>query len=299
MCMWVYKAWVWDLSGSRVCVMWLCVGLQRECIRYVCPLTHGWRLLLPLITGIFRGHRLNVSLCRLQQRRCVPLQPWWWCWYLACWDFLVRERPLKLGCTRSLSAMTTETISGKDSISRWACTQLVIQWLVKNWLPLINHKCNSHLILQSSNEIPRSLEIQDFKINILPTSGKVNLPTMVKLFPGSTKPLHLHANLPLRFGRESDLGDRLPKSTLNLPQRFGRSGTVIQSCSECPHLGVVPSATLPQRFGRNSPFRNLFRTKGHARIIKAVPGKLYDKHAVSCLKYLCVLFACLSPNYRQ
>ncbi|XP_062343342.1 pro-FMRFamide-related neuropeptide VF [Osmerus eperlanus] len=126
--------------------------------------------------------------------------------------------------------------------------------------------------IQSSNEIPRSLEIQDFKINILPTSGKVNLPTMVKLFSGSTKPLHLHANLPLRFGRESDLGDRLPKSTLNLPQRFGRSGTEIQSCSECPHLGVVPSATLPQRFGRNSPFRNLFRTKGHARIIKAVPG---------------------------
>ncbi|CAB1320599.1 unnamed protein product [Coregonus sp. 'balchen'] len=110
---------------------------------------------------------------------------------------------------------------------------------------------------QANNEILQSLEVDDFKINIVPTSGKVSsAPTMVRLYPPPVKPLHFHANLPLRFGRNSQPDDtHSPKSTLNLPQRFGRAqgsgATFITSCIECPQIGTVPSATLPPRFGRN------------------------------------------------
>lgn len=119
---------------------------------------------------------------------------------------------------------------------------------------------------QTSNEIPRSIEVDDFKINVVPTSGKVILaPTMVRLYPPPVKTSHLHANLPLRFGRDSLSDDtHSPKTTLNLPQRFGRAqgsgATFMTSCIECPRIGTVPSATLPPRFGRNEfyhryPFR--------------------------------------------
>uniref|UniRef100_A0A4W5RIH5 Uncharacterized protein n=1 Tax=Hucho hucho TaxID=62062 RepID=A0A4W5RIH5_9TELE len=120
--------------------------------------------------------------------------------------------------------------------------------------------------LWTNNEILRSLEVDDLKINVVPTSEKVSsAPTMVRLYPLPVKPLHLHANLPLRFGRNSQLDDtHSPKSTLNLPQRFGRAqgsgATFMTSCTECPRIGTVPSATLPPRFGRNEfyhryPFR--------------------------------------------
>ncbi|XP_041740919.1 uncharacterized protein LOC121572946 isoform X2 [Coregonus clupeaformis] len=113
----------------------------------------------------------------------------------------------------------------------------------------------------TSNEIPRSLEVNDFNINVVPTSGKVILaPTIVRLYPPPVKTSHLHANLPLRFGRDSLPDDtHSPKSTLNLPQRFGRAqgsgATEPTSCIECPHIGTVPSATLPQRFVRKEFYR--------------------------------------------
>uniref|UniRef100_A0A8K9X8L3 Uncharacterized protein n=1 Tax=Oncorhynchus mykiss TaxID=8022 RepID=A0A8K9X8L3_ONCMY len=119
-----------------------------------------------------------------------------------------------------------------------------------------------HLFNHTNNEILRSLEVDDFKINVAPTSGKVSsAPTMVRLSPPPVKPLHLHANLPLRFGRDSQPDDtHSPKSTLNLPQRFGRAqgsvATFMTSCIECPRIGTVPSATLPPRFSRNEFYHN-------------------------------------------
>ncbi|NP_001076418.1 pro-FMRFamide-related neuropeptide VF precursor [Danio rerio] len=103
---------------------------------------------------------------------------------------------------------------------------------------------------ENAQEIPRSLEIQDFTLNVAPTSGGASSPTILRLHPIIPKPAHLHANLPLRFGRDAQpgTGDRAPKSTINLPQRFGRS------CTMCARSGTGPSATLPQRFGR----RNIF-----------------------------------------
>ncbi|KAK9957768.1 hypothetical protein ABG768_011986 [Culter alburnus] len=111
---------------------------------------------------------------------------------------------------------------------------------------------------ENAQEIPRSLEIEDFTLNVAPTSGRVSSPTILRLQPIMAKPSHLHANLPLRFGRDAQAstGDRAPKSTINLPQRFGRS------CTMCVRSGTGPSATLPQRFGRRNifaldPFRAL------------------------------------------
>ncbi|XP_029918830.1 pro-FMRFamide-related neuropeptide VF [Myripristis murdjan] len=114
---------------------------------------------------------------------------------------------------------------------------------------------------QTSNGIRRSLDFENFNIHVAPTSSKISLPTMVRLYPPTAKPLHMHANLPLRFGREYDSDDdRLPKSSPNLPQRFGRSWEVIRMCAECPDVEESSLPTLPQRFGRSSLSWSLFRT---------------------------------------
>lgn len=112
--------------------------------------------------------------------------------------------------------------------------------------------------LQPYHENTRSLNIGDFPLTVLPTSSRASLPIVMKLHHGG-KPSHLHANLPLRFGRTSEVLQprelqTSPKSSLNLPQRFGRS----EVCSKCKRSGTPPSATLPQRFGR----RNMQETVG-------------------------------------
>uniref|UniRef100_A0AAY4BF93 Uncharacterized protein n=1 Tax=Denticeps clupeoides TaxID=299321 RepID=A0AAY4BF93_9TELE len=96
-------------------------------------------------------------------------------------------------------------------------------------------------------ETPRSLEVLDLPLPVIQFSSRLSAPSLLKLYPAAGKPSHMHANLPLRFGR-SDQWERGPrtKSSLNLPQRFGRS----YICSDCPRAGTPPSATLPQRFGR-------------------------------------------------
>ncbi|XDV34261.1 hypothetical protein PO909_004436 [Leuciscus waleckii] len=109
---------------------------------------------------------------------------------------------------------------------------------------------------QFPEEIPRSLNIEDFALDVAPTSGRVSSPTILRLHPIMAKPAHLHANMPLRFGRDVGTGDHAPKSTINLPQRFGRS------CTMCVRAGNAPSASLPQKFGRRNifaldPFRAL------------------------------------------
>ncbi|XP_077051735.1 pro-FMRFamide-related neuropeptide VF [Siphateles boraxobius] len=111
---------------------------------------------------------------------------------------------------------------------------------------------------ENAQEIPRSLNIEDFALDVAPTSSRVSSPTILRLHPIIPKPAHLHVNLPLRFGRDAQesTGDRAPKSTINLPQRFGRF------CTMCGRVGNAPSATLPQKVGRRNifaldPFRAL------------------------------------------
>lgn len=91
------------------------------------------------------------------------------------------------------------------------------------------------------------------------SSDRVDSPTILRLHPLLAKPAHVHANLPLRFGRDSVDMQRMPKSSINLPQRFGRSENTKPTsglwCTMCRRAESPPSATLPQRFGkRNIPF---------------------------------------------
>ncbi|XP_076863928.1 pro-FMRFamide-related neuropeptide VF [Brachyhypopomus gauderio] len=114
----------------------------------------------------------------------------------------------------------------------------------------------SRVYPENNQDTPRSLEMEDFTFSVVPTSGRVNSPTILRLHPISAKPSHLHANLPLRFGREAYV-ERTPKSSINLPQRFGRSQVAEsfeQVCTECRRAQVPPSATLPQRFGRRNAY---------------------------------------------
>ncbi|KAL0166517.1 hypothetical protein M9458_038361, partial [Cirrhinus mrigala] len=75
------------------------------------------------------------------------------------------------------------------------------------------------------------LEIEDFTLNVAPTSGRVSSPTILRLHPIVRKPTLLHANLPLRFGRDSQMTprERASKTNINLPQRFGREWTLSDS----------------------------------------------------------------------
>ncbi|GAA6085626.1 pro-FMRFamide-related neuropeptide VF [Tachysurus ichikawai] len=134
-------------------------------------------------------------------------------------------------------------------------------------LPLAGNNINTitRRIFLKSNDLPRSLEMEDAVLSMAPTSsGRINSPTILRLHPLLAKPAHAHANLPLRFGRDSHM-QRMPKSSINLPQRFGRSGnanpTFGLQCTTCRRSESPPSATLPQRFGR----RNLsFGDRFHA-----------------------------------
>ncbi|XP_072531085.1 pro-FMRFamide-related neuropeptide VF [Salminus brasiliensis] len=128
-------------------------------------------------------------------------------------------------------------------------------------LPLMDendpNRIPNGIFSENTQDIPRSLEMEEFTFNVVPTSGRASSPTILRLHPIAAKPSHLHANLPLRFGREVYI-QRTPKSSINLPQRFGRSQELDPSsgqlCTECRRAESPPSATLPQRFGR----RNLF-----------------------------------------
>uniref|UniRef100_A0A8C9RW18 Uncharacterized protein n=1 Tax=Scleropages formosus TaxID=113540 RepID=A0A8C9RW18_SCLFO len=115
---------------------------------------------------------------------------------------------------------------------------------------------------EASRDNLRSLEAEDFQVKAAPTSGKASVPVMLKLYPPVGKATPIHANLPLRFGRTSPSGaPRVPKSSLNLPQRFGRDRVpdlpVAVPCHQCPRSRALasPSATLPQRFGRTAGYR--------------------------------------------
>ncbi|XP_072226213.1 pro-FMRFamide-related neuropeptide VF [Leuresthes tenuis] len=123
---------------------------------------------------------------------------------------------------------------------------------------------------QAKSGIRRSLDLENFNIHVTPTTSKISLPTIIKLYPPTAKPLHMHANMPMRFGRESSPSDeRVPNSSPNMPQRFGRSWKVIRMCAECREVREAPSPVLPQRFGRNAPFWSLLRTLASEQLLNA------------------------------
>ncbi|KAM9737595.1 pro-FMRFamide-related neuropeptide VF [Menidia menidia] len=114
---------------------------------------------------------------------------------------------------------------------------------------------------QPKSGLRRSLDLESYNVHVRPTTSRISLPTILKLYPPTAKPLHMHANMPMRFGRESSPSDdKVPNSSPNMPQRFGRSWELIQMCAECRGVRDAPSPVLPQRFGRNAPYWSLLRT---------------------------------------
>ncbi|KAM4550288.1 pro-FMRFamide-related neuropeptide VF [Fundulus diaphanus] len=109
---------------------------------------------------------------------------------------------------------------------------------------------------QVPSAIRRSLDLESFKLHMTPATSKMSLPTIIKLYPPTAKPLHMHVNMPLRFGRDSN-DERVPNSSPNMPQRFGRSWGLIRLCGECRGVRDALSPVLPQRFGRNVPYWSL------------------------------------------
>ncbi|XP_031179093.2 pro-FMRFamide-related neuropeptide VF [Sander lucioperca] len=123
---------------------------------------------------------------------------------------------------------------------------------------------------QTKSEIHRSLDLNSFNVHVTPAPSKISLPTFIKLHPPKIKPSHLHANMPMRFGRESiPDNDKEPKSTPNMPQRFGRSWEVIRMCAECPDVREALNPVLPQRFGRSGPYWSLLRTLANAPLVNS------------------------------
>ncbi|CAN9503845.1 unnamed protein product [Ophioblennius macclurei] len=113
---------------------------------------------------------------------------------------------------------------------------------------------------QMKTESRKSLGIDHYKILVSPTASRFSLPSIIKLYPPTAEPLHMHANMPLRFGRDGSTGDEdKPNLTPNLPQRFGRSREVLRVCEKCRRVRQVTNPVLPQRFGRNIPNWSLLR----------------------------------------
>ncbi|XP_008290012.1 pro-FMRFamide-related neuropeptide VF [Stegastes partitus] len=122
---------------------------------------------------------------------------------------------------------------------------------------------------QIKGEIRRSLDLESYNIHVSPTTSKHSLPTIIRIYPPTSIPRHLHANIPMRFGRDSDPRDGRAPSSPNKPQRFGRSSKLIQMCADCPDVREAPNPVLPQRFGRNSPYWSFLRSLASQRLLNA------------------------------
>uniref|UniRef100_A0A3Q2YIX3 Uncharacterized protein n=1 Tax=Hippocampus comes TaxID=109280 RepID=A0A3Q2YIX3_HIPCM len=109
---------------------------------------------------------------------------------------------------------------------------------------------------QKKSEALRSLDLEHFKIDVVPTTSETSLPAAVGPHPPDAKPLHLLKNMPQRFGRQSVPDDA--KSTPNKPQRFGRSWEVIPKCAKC--VGEILNPEACQRWTRNNLCWRLLRT---------------------------------------
>ncbi|XP_060949313.1 pro-FMRFamide-related neuropeptide VF [Limanda limanda] len=111
---------------------------------------------------------------------------------------------------------------------------------------------------QTKNEIRKSLDPESFHMRVTPTTSKISRPTIIKLYPPTAQPGHMHANMPMRFGRQIDPEEDKAPNYPNMPQRFGRS--LGRTCTKCPPSYLAPNPELPQRFGRRSLYWSLLQT---------------------------------------
>ncbi|XP_060759947.1 pro-FMRFamide-related neuropeptide VF [Neoarius graeffei] len=128
-------------------------------------------------------------------------------------------------------------------------------------LPLAgNITITRRIFLKTNEAFPRNLEMEKSTLSMAPTSSKINSPTILHLYQPLAKPAPAHASLPLRFGRAHL--QWVPETSINLPQRFGRSGNTkptsgLHWCTMCCRGESPPSTTLQQRsVKRNLLFEN-------------------------------------------
>ncbi|XP_053303427.1 pro-FMRFamide-related neuropeptide VF [Pleuronectes platessa] len=119
---------------------------------------------------------------------------------------------------------------------------------------------------QTKSEIRKSLDLESFHMRVTPTTSKISLPTIIKLYPPTVKPGHMHANMPMRFGRQIDPDEDKAPNSPNMPQRFGRSRG--RMCTKCPPVHLAPNPGLPQRFGRRSLYWSLLQTMATEHLLK-------------------------------
>ncbi|KAF0024686.1 hypothetical protein F2P81_023488 [Scophthalmus maximus] len=92
----------------------------------------------------------------------------------------------------------------------------------------------------TKSESHRSLDLGSLNMHVTPAISKISLPTIIKLYAPTAKPIHMHVNMPMRFGREKDPDDDKAPNSPNMPQRFGRSRAVNRLCAAgCPELLVM------------------------------------------------------------
>uniref|UniRef100_A0A665WGW5 Uncharacterized protein n=1 Tax=Echeneis naucrates TaxID=173247 RepID=A0A665WGW5_ECHNA len=114
---------------------------------------------------------------------------------------------------------------------------------------------------EANNEISRSLDHKSYKVHVTPTTSRISLPTIIRLYPQAAKTPQRHTNMPMRFGREINPGDdRAPNSTPNMPQRFGRSWEVNRMCAECTGVQEAPNPVLSERLEKTIHFWSLLKT---------------------------------------
>ncbi|XP_035476518.2 pro-FMRFamide-related neuropeptide VF [Scophthalmus maximus] len=114
---------------------------------------------------------------------------------------------------------------------------------------------------QTKSESHRSLDLGSLNMHVTPAISKISLPTIIKLYAPTAKPIHMHVNMPMRFGREKDPDDDKAPNSPNMPQRFGRSRAVNRLCAAgCPEVREAPNPELRHRFGRNGLYWSLLKT---------------------------------------
>ncbi|KAG7501064.1 pro-FMRFamide-related neuropeptide VF [Solea senegalensis] len=115
------------------------------------------------------------------------------------------------------------------------------------------------------SETRRSLDLERLNMQMTPTTSKSksSSPTIIKLFQPTIQP-HRHANMPMRFGRDSDPDNDNSPNSPNMPQRFGRAWKVTRVCAECDE---ELNPALPQRFGMNSLYWRFLNTLASKQII--------------------------------
>ncbi|XP_022056593.1 pro-FMRFamide-related neuropeptide VF [Acanthochromis polyacanthus] len=123
---------------------------------------------------------------------------------------------------------------------------------------------------QMKSEIRRSLDLESYNIHVSPNNYKKSIPTIIRLYPPTAKPIHMHANIPMRFERNNDLRDETESSlSPNKPQRFGKSAQLIKMCADCPYVREAIDPVMPQRFGRNSPYWRFLRSLASERLLNS------------------------------